>query len=408
MKSLKLLLLCLAFTTSVFSQWQQQNTPDNTSSYYDLEAISQQTVYCAGQIVLKTVNGGTTWTPLTIAGYFQIVFGISFYSATTGWGCGYDGKIFKTTNGGTAWTTQTAGTESFWDILFVNASTGLVCGGSGKLYKSTNAGANWIAKNPGTSLELRSIANYNASIIWIGGGESQDGIILKSTNSGDSWQTMQTFDRPIQKIQFLNASTGFASSDSRVFKSTNGGANWVDVNLPTSGYFLTFYMANENVGYASNWDNTYKTLDGGMTWGEQNTILPNVSMKDIEFAPGSTSIGWMCGSNGAIVSTTNSGGGFIGIEPISGNVPEKYSLSQNYPNPFNPTTNIKLQIPESGLVKLVVFDVTGREVAELVNETLTAGEYKVDFNASGLTSGVYFYRLTTEGFSEVKKMILVK
>ena len=59
-------------------------------------------------------------------------------------------------------------------------------------------------------------------------------------------------------------------------------------------------------------------------------------------------------------------------------------------------------------MKLVVFDVTGRQVAELVNETLMAGEYKVDFNASGFTSGVYFYRLTTEGFNDVKKMILVK
>ncbi len=101
-------------------------------------------------------------------------------------------------------------------------------------------------------------------------------------------------------------------------------------------------------------------------------------------------------------------GSTIGIEPVSGNVPEKFSLSQNYPNPFNPTTNIKLQIPESGLVKLAVFDVTGRQVAELVNETLSAGEYKVDFNASGLTSGVYFYKLTSAGFTETKRMVLVK
>ena len=116
----------------------------------------------------------------------------------------------------------------------------------------------------------------------------------------------------------------------------------------------------------------------------------------------------MFGTVGVIVYTSNRGGLFIGIEPISGNVPEKYSLSQNYPNPFNPTTNIKLQIPESGLVKLVVFDVTGREVAELVNETLGAGEYKVDFNASGFTSGVYFYKLTSAGFTETKRMVLVK
>ncbi len=98
----------------------------------------------------------------------------------------------------------------------------------------------------------------------------------------------------------------------------------------------------------------------------------------------------------------------IGIQNINSEIPGKFSLSQNYPNPFNPATNIKLQIPESGLVRLVVFDVTGREVAELVNETLNAGEYKVDFNASGLTSGVYFYRLQTKSFTEVKKMTLIK
>ena len=116
----------------------------------------------------------------------------------------------------------------------------------------------------------------------------------------------------------------------------------------------------------------------------------------------------MCGTDGAVINTTNSGGGFIGIEPISGNVPEKFSLSQNYPNPFNPTTNIKLQIAKTGFVKLTVFDVNGRETALLVNEQLNAGEYNVDFNASGLTSGVYFYRLETTGFTDVKKMILVK
>ncbi len=408
MKFVKLVLLFAAICTTSFSQWTQQNTPDNSSWYYDLEAINQQTVYCAGGKMLKTTNSGTTWNPLTIAGYNSTIWGISFYGALNGWGCGFSGKIFKTTNGGTEWSTVTVGTEAFRDIRFNNLSTGIVCGDLGRLYKTTNGGANWTAKNPGTTLMLRTIAGYSSNLVLIGGGNGSEGVIIKSTNGGDSWQTMQSFDRPIEKIQFIDASTGFASSDSRFYKSTNGGANWVDMNLPTSGYFLTFHMANANVGYASNWDNTYKTLDGGLTWGEQNTVLPNTSMHDIEFAPGSTSIGWMCGTDGAMVFTSNSGGGFIGIEPVSGNVPEKYALSQNYPNPFNPTTNIKLQVPESGLVKLVVFDVTGRQVAELVNETLSAGEYKVDFNASGLTSGVYFYRLETGGFTDVKKMTLIK
>lgn len=408
MKIFKLLILIAAICTSATAQWQQQNTPDNTTWYYDLEAVSQSVVYCAGGQVLKTVNGGTTWNPLTIAGYNSNVWGISFYNSSTGWGCGFTGKIFKTINGGSDWTTKTVGTEAFKDILFVNQTTGLVCGDIGRLYKSTNGGDNWVAKNPGTSLMLRTITNYNSSKYLIGGGEGSEGIIIRSTNEGDSWETMQTFERSILKIQFVNSTTGFAASDERIYKSTNGGANWVDVNLPGSGYFVSFHMASANVGYASNWDVTYKTLDGGMTWYEQNTVLPNTSIKDIEFAPGSTSVGWMCGSYGAMVYTNNSGGGFIGIEPISGSVPEKYSLSQNYPNPFNPTTNIKLQIPKEGFVKLTVFDVTGKEIALLVNEELNAGEYKVDFNATGLASGLYFYKLETADFTDVKKMILVK
>ena len=127
MKIFKLLILIAAICTSATAQWQQQNTPDNTSTYVDLEAISQQIVYCAGQKMLKTVNGGTTWSPLTIAGYSSTVWGISFYNSSTGWGCGFTGKIFKTINGGGDWTTKTVGTESFRDILFVNQTTGLVC-----------------------------------------------------------------------------------------------------------------------------------------------------------------------------------------------------------------------------------------------------------------------------------------
>jgi len=83
-------------------------------------------------------------------------------------------------------------------------------------------------------------------------------------------------------------------------------------------------------------------------------------------------------------------------------------LKQNFPNPFNPTTIIKFAIPTSGLVTLKVYNVLGKEVATLVNEVKVAGEYSADFNASNLTTGVYFYKLTSGNFSEVKKMMLVK
>lgn len=98
----------------------------------------------------------------------------------------------------------------------------------------------------------------------------------------------------------------------------------------------------------------------------------------------------------------------IGINPIGNEVPNKFNLEQNYPNPFNPVTNIKFAVPVTGIVKLVVYDVMGREVATLINKSMTAGNYVVDFDASSLGTGVYFYKFTSGEFSETKKMMLVK
>jgi PKD repeat protein len=92
----------------------------------------------------------------------------------------------------------------------------------------------------------------------------------------------------------------------------------------------------------------------------------------------------------------------------NGIIPKTYELSQNYPNPFNPVTTIKYQIPDDGLVKLIVFDVLGREVKTLVNSVQTAGVYEVRFDASDVASGVYFYKLLAGKFEDLKKMIILK
>jgi hypothetical protein len=93
----------------------------------------------------------------------------------------------------------------------------------------------------------------------------------------------------------------------------------------------------------------------------------------------------------------------------SGNViPAKYSLSQNYPNPFNPITKINFSIPKQGLVNLKIYDVLGREVKSLVNEIKAPGTYSVDFNAVELSSGIYFYRLESNEYKDIKRMVLIK
>ncbi|MBE2256611.1 MAG: SBBP repeat-containing protein [Ignavibacteria bacterium] len=98
----------------------------------------------------------------------------------------------------------------------------------------------------------------------------------------------------------------------------------------------------------------------------------------------------------------------VGIQNLSNEIPNKFSLMQNYPNPFNPSTTIKFDIQKQGFVTLKVYDMLGKEVSTLVNESLSPGRYKADFTTEGLTSGVYFYRLTTDDFSDVKRMLLIK
>lgn len=100
--------------------------------------------------------------------------------------------------------------------------------------------------------------------------------------------------------------------------------------------------------------------------------------------------------------------GPIGIIGLGTELPTEYKLYQNFPNPFNPTTNIKFDIIKAGAVRIVIYDLLGREVENLVNMSMTAGRYQVDFDASNFASGLYFYKITTGDFVDIKKMLIVK
>ena len=93
---------------------------------------------------------------------------------------------------------------------------------------------------------------------------------------------------------------------------------------------------------------------------------------------------------------------------VTNNVPGQYQLYQNYPNPFNPATSVRFDIPKASNVKLVVYDILGREVRTLLNEFKNPGTYELNFDATNLASGTYFYRIEAADFTSIKKMVLVK
>jgi hypothetical protein len=108
------------------------------------------------------------------------------------------------------------------------------------------------------------------------------------------------------------------------------------------------------------------------------------------------------------IQRVNSSGSLTSIKTTGKENPQVFQLVQNYPNPFNPATTISYTIPKAGNVQLKVYDALGREVSTLVNTHQESGWYNVNFDASRLSSGMYIYKLTSENFSQVKKMMLLK
>jgi type IX secretion system substrate protein len=151
-------------------------------------------------------------------------------------------------------------------------------------------------------------------------------------------------------------------------------------------------------GFESGWGRGYvKGL--GITNGGTGSILCNNYTQLLG-----------CVINGVVYGDT---GFVVGINNIYSEIPESFSLSQNYPNPFNPSTNIKFAVPapsplERVGVRLVIYDVIGREVQTLVNEHLQPGTYEVEFDASNFSSGVYYYTLLSGNYFETKKMVLLR
>lgn len=215
----------------------------------------------------------------------------------------------------------------------------------------------------------------------------------------------------------------------RFFYSSNGAASWViDQLMGTSSTVTADFTTCNSDSLTSGGQYVimgFVTDDGDSVNVKQLTIPPSITYNHYKrnsnlssglVAP-TTSIYKVGSTKYAAFGYPGSGPTNVyynaeqlltAVEPISSNTPDKFSLSQNYPNPFNPVTNINFSLPKAGNVKLVVFDMTGREVTVLVNGQYSAGTYKVDFEASSLASGVYFYKIQTENFTEVKKMMLIK
>jgi len=332
------------------------------------------------------------------------MYGIRFTDAETGYIAGSI-DIKKTTNGGANWFNVYSSTQNeiFTDVDFTNSNTGYVIGSYGVLKKTTNAGQNWTSTVAKSGSILTSICFVNENTGYTVG---DFGAIIKTTDAGVTWisQTSPFTMSYLTSVDFTDENTGYISSGAGLLKTTNGGDEWLIMNAPTGGYYKIQFRNEFGYAVASN-GKIIKSIDAGMNWIEQPTVTNN-GLYALYF--NSDNYVYAGGTRGTIIKTiptelivTSTGTSYTEIS-------NSFKLYQNYPNPFNPVTNLEFEISNSGFVSLKVYNILGKEVATVVKENLNPGTYRYSFNASELSSGLYFYTLSTQGFTETKRMILVK
>lgn len=426
MKSIILFTFLLFYCHLSNSQsWFQSYTSNNTS-YTDIQFLNQNTGYCSSSYsggfignggVIKSTNGGSNWVGVYNGVPIQSIY---FINDNTGWIAGgyWDDmgrksrEIFKTTNGGQNFTRQYLDSLPyiFRAVQFMSQDAGYVLTRNGILYTS-NSGANWItrnlpADNSGAMFFVNQFTGYVSG--YLSGSQTN---LYKTTNAGLNWTT-EALDGIVADIFFANENTGWVISNAgKIYKTTDGWNSRTSIDLSLSNMSSIFFYGASTGWMCGGNGQMYYTNNGGANWTLQNTGTTS-GLRNIFFTDSNT--GWVLGGQyvspvliiASIHKTTN--GGISAISNISSEVPAEYSLSQNYPNPFNPTTNFEFRIAGLGFVNLTIYDAMGRVVEILQNGNMKPGVYQAQWNAAEYPSGVYFYRLSANGFNETKKMILTK
>jgi Secretion system C-terminal sorting domain len=322
--------------------------------------------------------------------------------------------VYKSTDDGAVWFVDTAGLSSTFGTLFyideygTQYSVGSLSGVPGYVFKKPlNAG--WQLDTAGlfaNSISFgSSIVSDRKGYLYLSGSYNGRNYLRRPIN-GNTWGPDISGIPPgnlnnyFTKMTVHKDGTIFATDGINLMERVNN--SWTTLPFPGNGISAfavdtsgTIYLALTSTSNSF----IYSSSDKGQTWSHVSGF-DNVPVNSLR-------------SFGGITYVLTDGLGIWAIERTTGvndqvNVAASFQLYQNYPNPFNPSTTIKYSINEKGYVKLAVYDLMGREISSLVNEVKTPGQYSVRFNGDKFSSGVYFYRLTVNNNSLVKKLLFLK
>lgn len=401
----------------------------------------------SGGGIYMSTNNGDTWN-ISLPGVAVYCLSISGNNIVAGT---YHLGVYLSTDLGTTWNTINNGLfigENFYSIA-INVNEIFVGTESKGIYHSTNLGVSWANVTSGLVFSSFRSLIFSDGVVYA--GSNFDLGLFYSKDRGDTW------GHRLSGSSVLSIATApdriFAGTDGGIYATSDNGLNWQDFNsgmpmdeigsLTTAGDFL----------YAG-------TKLSGIWRRPLSDIIPvelvSLSAKKVE---GEVLLSWKTvtetNNKGFEVQRRVSNGGWTAIEFIKGsgtttemkeysfndniqNIADgqiryrlkqidfdggykfskeisvenscitNYALEQNYPNPFNPNTTIKYSLPKAGMVTIKVFDMLGNEVKTLVSENEASGSHSINFDASGLSSGIYLYKIKAGEFTSSKKMILMK
>lgn len=391
-------------------------------SLYETDSVIYASTYDG---VFSTTSDGMPWFskgPANHVVYAVIQTDQSILAATV------DG-IYRSTDNGNSWEivpnspicSGVGGTQGH-QVFAKNGASIFIHTWAQGVFRSNDDGKTWQLLTVGTRSGLGGDLGEWTTSIYTSGGKlfisapaNKIGVYYSSDN-GDTWTPAQSTDSSgAENLLFFSADhdTLYAGGFMGLYRSTDSGINWVpqyrdEINsegqMVGLGIFRDLVAYGQNLIAAVDFHSLQISHDAGKTWAEfNNGLISDWTFADLAIKPP------------YIWALT----GFFGnayrlqLSELLTNSPDlnvsgdKNLLGQNYPNPVRNTTKIKYTVQNAGKVSLAVFDVYGKEVATLLNETQAAGNYETEFNVQYLKRGTYFYRLETDNFSTTRKFVVV-
>ena len=382
------------------------------------------------------------------------------------------GVVYKSTDNGNNWDSTNYMSYGEWDSglissLAINSDGNIFMGSQFAIFRSSDEGENWFKTINGITNNITKVNSivFNSSGdvyagIQYGGGLA--GYIYKSTDNGDNWNITGFTYGGVFNLAINSKDHILAVTFKGLYQSSDGGDNWINLgDSVLTGYNSAYYVSavsvnsKDRIFVGTNASGVFRSIDSSdvpvellslngsvinnkvnLKWNTATEInnkgfeiqrkISDANEKESSW----NSIGFVDGKGTTTERNTYS---FIDKSVSSGkylyrlkqidfdgtftyskeieinfSAPLTFSLSQNYPNPFNPTTTIKYTLPEESNVKLTLINSLGEKVMDLVNGKVNSGNHEVKLNGSNLASGIYFYRLQTEKYTSVKKLILLK